>query len=515
MERRRTSMRLGIDFGTTRTVVAAAHDGRHPVATFEVDGDHRGWIPGVAVEVDGEIVCGWEAVARMADARGAVRSIKRAITGLAPDDPVEALPSRPSALALVERFARHVCDQIRRASNLAPPEDEPLRAAIAVPANATSRQRWITIEAFRRAGVEIVVVINEPTAAAIEYAHRYLGPENKRSPKRYVVVYDLGGGTFDTSAVSLRGRRFELLATEGIARLGGDDFDEAILRLALEKAGCAHDTLASPVLARLLDQARAAKEALTERSRHAMVDLAAVLPDAPPVVLDAAAVVAACEPLVAQTVALLDRLFSGLPAHGIDPDNARELGAVYVVGGGASFVGVLRALRARLGRKVQLAPIPHAATAIGLAIAADPESGVYVQEATTRHFGVWREAAGGREKVFDRIFGKDTLPDGEFVVHRRYRPRHTVGHLRFLECSELGPDGGPAGALTLWREVLFPYHPALRDREERELTVSTDASVFAEEIEEIYRYAPTGEITVRIENRTRGYGRTYELGRVA
>lgn len=511
-------MRLGIDLGTTRTVVVAARAGSYPLASFEADGTLREWIPGIAAEVDGTVLFGWEAAARIGDAQGVVRSIKRAVADVAPDDPVVALPSRPTALALTTGFVRHVVDAVRRSSLDVPP-GEPLAAAIAVPANATSRQRWLTIEACRRAEIDVVSVVNEPTAAGIEYAHRHLGVENKRSPKRYVVVYDLGGGTFDTSAISLRARRFDLLATEGIGRLGGDDFDEAILALALSRAGIEAAALSDVVRARLADAARSAKEAMSASSRNVMVDLALGLPDAAPVVLPAADVLASCEPLVERTIATIDRLFAGLPKHGIDPEDARQLGAVYVVGGGASFAGVLKALRARLGRKVLVAPIPYAATAIGLAVAADPDAGVLVHENVTRHFGVWREGAGGREKVFDPIFDKDAsaqseLEAAERVVTRRYRPRHNVGHLRFMECSALEPDGAPGGELTPWREVCFPYDPALRDRCDLDRAIAPSTRLTQEVIEETYRYAPTGAITVTIANLTRGYERVYDLGRM-
>jgi molecular chaperone DnaK (HSP70) len=516
-------MRLGIDLGTTRTVVSAVQDGKYPLASFDVDGTIREWIPGIAAEIDGAIVYGWDAAARAHEAAGVVRSIKRAVCDVAPDDAIAALPSRPTALDLYTGFVKHVAAEVRR-SSLA--ESEPhagelaLSAAIAVPANATSRQRWLTIEACRRAGIEVLSVLNEPTAAGIEYAHRHLGVENKRSPKKYVVVYDLGGGTFDTSAISLKGRRFDLLATEGIARLGGDDFDEAILSLALARAGIDPKGLDAPTLARLADAARAGKEALTASSRNVMVDLAVALEDAEPAVVPAADVLAACEPLVERTIAMIDRLFASLPSHGIDPDDARQLGAVYVVGGGASFAGVLKSLRARLGRKVLVAPIAYAATAIGLAVAADLDAGVLVHETVTRHFGVWREGAGGREKIFDPIFGKDAAIDGEApekerVVRRRYRPRHTVGHLRFLECSQLDAQGGPMGELTPWREVCFPYDPSLRDRGDLDRAVAPKAALAHEEIEETYRYEPTGAITVRIANLTRGYERVYDLGRMA
>ncbi|MFO0686701.1 MAG: Hsp70 family protein [Sandaracinus sp.] len=517
-------MRLGIDLGTTRTVVAAVQGGSYPLASFEAEGAVREWIPGVAAQIDGAIAFGWEAVARASEAQGVVRSIKRAVADVAPDDPISALPSRPTALALMTGFVEHVASAVR-ASSLDVPAGEPFSAAIAVPANATSRQRWLTIEACRRAGIDVLSVVNEPTAAGIEYAHRHLGALNKRSPKRYVVVYDLGGGTFDTSAISLRGRHFDLLATEGIGRLGGDDFDDALLALALARGGIDASSLTSVDRARLADAARAAKEAMTTSSRNVMLDVGTVIPDAAPIVLPATEVLAACEPLVERTIATVDRLFASLPAHGIDPEDARQLGAVYVVGGGASFAGVIKALRARLGRKVLLAPIPYAATAIGLAVAADPDAGVLVHENVTRHFGVWREAAGGREKIFDPIFDKDAAlaaseseSEGERrperVVRRRYRPRHNVGHLRFLECSSLDAQGVPNGELTPWREVCFPYDPALRDRTDLDRAVAPSPALAHEEIEETYRYTDAGAITVTIANLTRGYARVYDLGRM-
>jgi len=514
-------LRLGIDLGTTRTVVVRAEEGRYPILSFDSGHGTAEWIPGLCVETAGQRHHGWAAVERAEQAGAIVRSVKRAVSGLTADAIVEALPSRPTAIGLLAEHVAHVVQRVRASLELEP--SVRLAAMVAVPANATSRQRWLTLEAFRRADVEVLGLVNEPTAAGIEYAHRHLGLDNKRSPKRYLVVYDLGGGTFDTSAISLKGRLFELLASEGIARLGGDDLDEAILELGLARAGSEGGALAPAVRARVAEAARAAKEALGPHSKHAMVDLAIALPDAEPVILSVADVLAVCEPLVARTIAMIDRLLAGLPAHGIDPDDTRQLGAVYVVGGGAAFLGVLRALRARLGKKVELAPVPYAATAIGLAVAADPDAGIYVHEAVTRHFGVWREAQGGKEKVFDSIFekgvlareeGSDVEPGRALVVERRYRPRHTIGHLRFLECASLGEDGGPAGELAPWREIRFPYDPALRDRDDLEALPILDRVVPDEEILEHYEHASNGTITVRIASPTHGHARTYELGRL-
>ena len=134
---------------------------------------------------------------------------------------------------------------------------------VAVPANAASRQRWLTLEAFRARRVRA----DRPAQRADRRGGRVRAPPpaelGKKSPKRYVVVYDLGGGTFDTSAVSLEGRRFDLIASEGIARLGGDDFDELILDGV---AGVAPTAAA-------LERAREAKETLRPTTRKLLLDL--------------------------------------------------------------------------------------------------------------------------------------------------------------------------------------------------------------------------------------------------
>jgi hypothetical protein len=148
-------------------------------------------------------------------------------------------------------------------------------------------------------------------------------------------------------------------------------------------------------------------------------------------------------------------------------------------------------------------------------VAADPHAGIFVREAVTRFFGVWREADAGRDKVFDAILSKETLPDAgaPVVVERRYRPSHRIGHLRFLECTALTDEGQPAGDLTPWEEVRFPYDPELaEDLELSRLPIERTPVELDEEIVETYTHAPDGTIEVAIENRTHGYRRAYALG---
>src|SRR5262245_61168362 len=102
-------MRFGIDFGTTRTVVVTALDGRNPVASFDEAGEYREHIPGIAAIVGGELQLGWAGARAMSSgtASHAIRSIKRVATSLAPDDEVPGLPGI-SALELVTAFLREL-----------------------------------------------------------------------------------------------------------------------------------------------------------------------------------------------------------------------------------------------------------------------------------------------------------------------------------------------------------------------------------------------------------------------
>ncbi len=509
-------MRLGIDFGTTRTVVAAVDSGRYPIAVFDTPRGFTDYLPGLAFSTPRGLEFGWAPTDQ--ESRLALRSIKRLVGSLAPDELVPGLDPAPAALDLATDYLRFVHRMLFEQSNLDLSPDEPLEVMAAVPANANTGQRYITVEALTRAGFKVMGLLNEPTAAAIEFAYRSLGAIGRRSPKRYVVVYDLGGGTFDTSAVSLAGRRFELLRSEGIGALGGDDLDAVILDVVMESLGRRADELDISTRSLLLERCREAKETLHSSSRRLLVEVDGLLPPdwhqgkAGQVVIDAEALYERCAPLVDRTLALLAKVFSSLEGYGIDPNNPRELGAVYLVGGATAFPSVGRALRREYKRKIQLAPQPHAATAVGLAIACDPGAEVFVREAATRHFGVWREGDGGRLKLFDPIIPKNMTPPEQepIVIKRHYQPAHPVGHLRYLECTEVDEQGQPAGDLTPWGEMLFPYAPELAAVQDLgELAVARCDGLHGEQIVETYCYGPDGSISIEIENTTRGYSRQY------
>ncbi|MCH2108623.1 MAG: Hsp70 family protein, partial [Polyangiaceae bacterium] len=438
-------------------------------------------------------------------------AVKSAVSGKAPDEDVGGARSRMSALDLASAYLSYVKQMILEQSNLEVDPDEPLEVMVAVPAQSSSRQRYLTMEAFRRAGFQLLGLLNEPTAAALEYAHHSPRSLSARSPKSYVVVYDLGGGTFDTAAVSLKNQSFELISSEGVSSLGGNDFDDLIAGSVLSECGIAG--LADTDYIRLLERCRRAKESLLLTSRRILIDTSEILEE-DEVVLSLGVIESLCEPLIEKTIESVRALFENLRKQGIDPDNTRELGAVYLVGGSVNFPPVLKRLRREFGRKLQLAPQSHASTAVGLAIAADSDSGVAIREASTRHFGVWREGADGVEKIFDPILDRHSgLQEGNpLKVERVYHPAHSVGCLRFVECTQLDHMHTPGGEVTPWDHVLFPYDPELKKEEDLHLFLEAKADAAKwQEIVETYDYEPNGLIRVAIENRTSGYRREYIL----
>src|SRR6185312_15984383 len=224
-------------------------------------------------------------------------------------------------------------------------------------------------------------------------------------------------------------------------------------------------------------------------------------------------VYAVCAPLVDQTIHLLDRVLH-------DPRDVpwSEVAGIYVVGGAGGFPLVSRMLRTTFGEKrVKRSPYPFAATAIGLAVFRDNEAGFELSERFSRHLGVFREAQAGADVVFDPIVPKDaSLPaDGRtpLVVRRRYRAAHNIGHFRFVECSRL-VNGRPDGDVTPYDPVLFPFDPALHDREDlgrQPVGRWNDGP----DVEERYVVAPSGAVEVTLTTQPAGFERTFRLERRA
>lgn len=204
---------IGIDLGTTFSEVAVIEN-RKPVI-IPVDGQRL--VPSVVgLSADtGEILVGWPARNQcILDPENTVRSIKRR---MGTEERVrlgdrEYLPQEISALIL--RKLKLAAEEYLR---------EPVaRAVITVPAHFSDAQRQATKDAGEIAGLEVVRIINEPTAAALAFGM-------DRQDHQRILVYDLGGGTFDVSVVEINNGVIEVLASHGNLRLGGDDFDQRLV----------------------------------------------------------------------------------------------------------------------------------------------------------------------------------------------------------------------------------------------------------------------------------------------
>ena len=518
------ALHLGIDFGTTRTAVACADRGNHPVVGFtDAGGDSAAWIPTLVAERDGELRYGLDAAAVAGDPSfRAVRSFKRLLGDVhaGPGQTVRVGGLDVPVGDLVAGFLGHVRDALLTRSDVrgSLPRSGPLRAAVAVPASAHGAQRLVTLDAFRRAGFEPLAMLNEPSAAGFEYTHRHR--DTLSSKRDIVVVYDLGGGTFDASLVRMSGLRHEVVGTAGVPRLGGDDFDAVLADVALARVGLDRGALGEHTAARVLELCRVAKESLSTASRKITLDLEAALgADAPQpeITLPVAEYYEACAPLVERTIEAMVPLMTRLEAEATTPDLS-EIAGIYVVGGASELPVVARALRERFGRRVHRSPYPAAAVAIGLSIAADAAAGFELLDRYARTFGVFREGQGGSEITFDPIFTPDTeLPGARgasLEQTRTYRAAHNVGHFRFFECSAFDERGRPRGDMALFGDVYFPFDPGLRSAGDLASVPVERRPEQGPQVTEHYSLDDKGMVGVVIRDQDSGFERSYRLGRL-
>jgi molecular chaperone DnaK (HSP70) len=519
-------VRLGIDFGTTRTVVAHADRGNHPVVDFvDAFGDSIAFIPSVVAERAGELRFGLDAEAVAEDPSFTVlRSFKRLLSGpnTGPRHTVAVGGTTLTVSSLITSFLAHVRKALFERSNLRRKRlgDADLSVTVSVPANAFAGQRMVTLDAFREAGFTVGSMLNEPSAAGFEYAHRHRTTLTSR--RDLVVVYDLGGGTFDASIVRMVGRHHDVLATAGVSRLGGDDFDVALAELGLRTAGVGADDLSPRTAAQWLAHCRAAKEALRPSSRKITLDLEGVLGPharAAELTLPTSAYYEACAPLVEHSLLAMSPLMTRAESEAAG--ELGEIAGIYVVGGASELPVVGRLLRERFGRRVHRSPYPSAAVAIGLSIAGAEEDDFQLVDRYSRTFAVFREAEEGREVVLDPIFTRDTVVPGgaaalsvsQWAPQRRtYRAAHNVGRYRFFECSEVDDRGKPKGDMSLCGDVLFPFEPRLSGEKDLSAVPIERRRGEGPRIVEEYSLDDNGIVHLVIRNADSGYERTYRLG---
>ena len=257
---------VGIDLGTTHSLVAVVRSGESDTLPNQ-EGQHM--LPSVVRYTGQDVLVGQAAqTAAVDDPLNTIVSVKRLIghtaeqlvqlgTGYQLDTQDAAMPKIMTVAGAVSPVA--VCAEILKP--LVARAEQTLGgtlegAVITVPAYFDDAQRQATKDAARLAGLSVLRLLNEPTAAAVAYGL-------DRAAEGIHAIYDLGGGTFDISILRLQQGVFEVLATGGDTALGGDDFDQAIADWVVHQAQLPVQQGAQRAL---LQQARAAKEALAEQS---------------------------------------------------------------------------------------------------------------------------------------------------------------------------------------------------------------------------------------------------------
>jgi molecular chaperone HscA len=359
---------VGIDLGTTNSLVAAVRSG---VPDVLPDDDGHVLLPSVVryLERGGRRIGRVAKAEAASDPRNTIVSVKRfmgrgkaEVEGAenAPYDFVDApgmvqISTIDGVKSPVEVSAEILATLRQRAEDTL--GDDLVGAVITVPAYFDEAQRQATKDAARLAGLNVLRLLNEPTAAAIAY-----GLDN--GSEGLYAVYDLGGGTFDLSILKLTKGVFEVLAAGGDSALGGDDFDHALYRHVLEQAGIAAQTLAPEDVRLLLDTVRVTKEALSDAP---LASVKATLSNgtALDLTIDEAAFEAITQALVQRTLGPTKKALRDAKV------TTKDIKGVVLVGGATRMPVIRRAVEAFFGQPPLINLDPDQVVALGAAIQAD------------------------------------------------------------------------------------------------------------------------------------------------
>ncbi|HHW07884.1 MAG TPA: molecular chaperone DnaK [Clostridia bacterium] len=448
---------IGIDLGTTNSCVAVM-EGGEPVVIPNAEGA-RTTPSVVAFTKDGERLVGQVAK------RQAITNPDRTIISIKREmgtdhkvriDGKDYTPQEISAMIL----------QKLKADAEAYLGEQVTKAVITVPAYFTDSQRQATKDAGRIAGLEVLRIINEPTAAALAYG---LDKEEDQT----ILVFDLGGGTFDVSILEIGDGVFEVKATSGNNRLGGDDFDQRIIDYLVAEFKKSHGVD--------LSKDKMAMQRLKEAAEKAKIELSSVLStninlpfitatEAGPQHLDITLTRAKFEELTADLVdKTLGPTRQALADAGLKPG---DIDKVILVGGSTRIPAVQEAIRKYIGKDPHKGINPDECVAIGAAIQAGVLGGevkdVVLVDVTPLSLGI--ETLGG---VFTKLIERNTtIPTSKSQIFTTAADNQTSVEIHVLQ----GERAMAADNKTLGRFSLDGIPPAPRGIPQIEVKFDIDAN---------------------------------------
>ena len=343
---------LGIDLGTTNSVVSVVENGK---AIVLENANGKRTTPSVVAFKNGEIIVGEAAKRQVETNPDTIVSVKRLMgTGKKVTAAgKEYTPEEISAMILshLKEYAEKKVGQ------------KITKAVITVPAYFNNAERESTKNAGKIAGLDVQRIINEPTAAALAY-----GIE-KTDKEQIVLVYDLGGGTFDVSLLDLAEGTFEVLATSGDNKLGGDDWDESIVEWLLAKIKAEHSVDLSKdkmVLQRLKESAEKAKIDLSGQSTTTISLPFLSITDTGPLNVEVELTRSEFEKMTSDLVSRTKKpMLDALKEAKLSTSDIDE---VLLVGGSTRIPAVQSMVESTLGKKVNRTINPDEVVALGAAI---------------------------------------------------------------------------------------------------------------------------------------------------
>lgn len=446
---------IGIDLGTTNSCVAVM-EGGEPIVIPNAEGNRT--TPSVVSFKNGERIVGETAKRQAITNPNTIISIKRY---MGTNHKVEAegkdyTPQEISAIILQKLKAdaeSYLGEKVEK-------------AVITVPAYFNDSQRQATKDAGKIAGLEVLRIVNEPTAAALAYGL-------EKSDDQTILVYDLGGGTFDVSILELSEGFFEVKATSGDNKLGGDDFDQVIIDYLVAEfkkengLDLSNDKMA---LQRLKDAAEKAKKDLSG-VLTTTISLPFITADATgPKHLEVTLTRAKFEELSANLVErTMGPTRQALQDAGLQP---QQIDKILLVGGSTRIPAVQEAIRKYTGKEPHKGVNPDEVVALGAAVQAGVLTGdvkdVVLLDVTPLSLGI--ETLGGvMTKLIDR---NTTIPTSKSQVFSTAADSQTSVEIHVLQ----GERSMAADNKTLGRFQLTDIPPAPRGVPQIEVSFDIDAN---------------------------------------